>query len=61
MAMLLSCLDLVATAGRSASAKIASTGVVLICSVIALASYIIHIFSFSIVEIETHGSHATAE
>ena len=36
MAMVLSCVALVAMVGRSFSAKIASTGVVLICPVIAL-------------------------
>ena len=49
MAMVLSCVALVATVGRSASAKIALTGVVLICPVIALPAYLRHISSFSIV------------
>ena len=60
MAMVQSCVALVVTAWRSASAKIASTGVVLICPVIALLVYLWHISSFSNVEIETHGSHAAA-
>ena len=38
--MELSCVDLVATVGRSVSAIIASTGVVLICPVIALPAYL---------------------
>ena len=40
MAMVLSCVAQVATVGRSASATIALTGVVLICSVIALPAYL---------------------
>ena len=56
MAMILS---YVATA-RSTSAKIALTGVILTCLVIALPAYLYNISSFSIVEIETHGSHAAA-
>ena len=40
MAMMLSCVALVATVGRSASAKLASTGVVLICPVITLPAYL---------------------
>ena len=35
MAMVLSCVTMVATVGRSASAKIASAGVILTCPVIA--------------------------
>ena len=40
MAMVLSCVALVATVGWSASAKIALTGVVLICLVIGLSAYL---------------------
>ena len=40
MAMVLSCVDLVATVGKSASANIVLTGVVLICLVIALPAYL---------------------
>ena len=40
MAVVLSCVALVATVGRLASAKIASTGVVLICPVIPLPAYL---------------------
>ena len=40
MAMVVSCVFMVATVGRSASAKIASTGVVLICPDIALPTYL---------------------
>ena len=40
MTMVLSCVALVATVGRSASAKIALTGVVFICPVIALPAYL---------------------
>ena len=60
MAMVLSCVALVATVGRSASVNIASAGVVLICPLIALPAYLRHISSFSIAEGETHGSHAAA-
>ena len=40
MAMVLSCVALVAMVGRSASAKINSAGVVLICPVIALPAFL---------------------
>ena len=61
MATVLSCVALVATVGRSVSAKIASTGVVLICQVIALPFPFHSISSpFSIAEIKTHDSHAAA-
>ena len=40
LAMVLSYVSLVATVGRSASARIASTGVVLIYPVIAVPSYL---------------------
>ena len=40
MAMVLSCVALVATVGRSASARIVLTGVVLICPLIALPAYL---------------------
>ena len=51
-------MTLVATVGRSASAKLASAGVVLTCPVIALPAYLRHISSFSIVESKIHGSRA---
>ena len=40
MAMVLNCVALVAAVGRSASGKIALTGVVLICPMIALPTYL---------------------
>ena len=40
MAMVLSCVTLIVTDGRPASAKIASTGVILICPVIAIPAYL---------------------
>ena len=40
MAMMLSCVAIVAPLGRSSSAKIASTGIMLTCLVIALSAYI---------------------
>ena len=59
MAMVLSCMALEASVWRSASAKVALTGVY-ICPVIALQAYLRHISSFSIDEIEAHGGHTTA-
>ena len=53
MATASSCVALVARDWRSASAKDASTGVVLIYPVIALPAYLRHISCFFIVEIET--------
>ena len=61
MAMALSCVALVATVGRSASTKIALTGVVLICPVIALQPYLWLISSFFIVESKTHNGPDAAE
>ena len=40
MAMVLSCVTLVAMVGKSASGKMASTGVVLVCPVVALPAYL---------------------
>ena len=60
MATMLNCVALVAAVGRSASAMIASTGVVLICPVIALTAYLWHISSIPIVEIEDYRSHTGA-
>ena len=57
MTMVLRCVALVDTFGRSTSANIASTGAVFICPVIAIPVYLWHISSFSIVENETHDSH----
>ena len=60
MAIVLSCVAMVATVGKSASAKIASAGVVLTCPVIVLPPYLWHISRLSIIESETHGSHTAA-
>ena len=52
------CVALVPIFGRLVSARIASTDVVLTCPVIARPANHWHVSSFSIVEDDTHGSHA---